>query len=109
MRKLPKSFSTQNLNKNKRAGSVASSSLKGTNTNFKFREPFFSPLNKISKETEDNCHKYLKKWSEQRTLSPPKRRSFHSSCIYKNETNESINSFTFLPRVHFEVPAERAL
>ena len=93
MRKLPKSFSTQNINRNKRAGSVASSSLKGTNTNFKFREPFFSPLNKISKETEDNCHKYLKKWSEQRTLSPPKRRSFHSSCIYKNETNEYLYIF----------------
>lgn len=83
-RKLPKSLSTQNLTKKKkRAGSVPSS-LKGTQTNFKFREPFFSPLHKLSKENEEKSQEYLKKWKEKRTLSPPKRRSFHTSCIYNN-------------------------
>ena len=80
---MPKSFSTQNL-KNKRAGSVASSSLKNTKTNFKFRKPFFSPLNQIPKEVEEKSYEFLKKWIEQRTLTPPKRRSFHTSCIYND-------------------------
>ena len=83
MKKLPKSFSTQNM-KNKRAGSVASSSLKNTKTNFKFRKPFFSPLNQIPKEIEEKSQEFLKKWIEQRTLSPPKRRIFHTSCIYND-------------------------
>jgi hypothetical protein len=85
-RKLPKSLSTQNMsmNKKKRAGSVAPISLKGTQTNFRFREPYFAPLHNISQEIENNSLKYLKSWKEKRTLSPPKRRSFHTSCIYKN-------------------------
>ena len=85
-RRLPKSLSTQNMSmtKKKRAGSVAPTSLKGTQTNFKFREPYFAPLHNISQEIENNSLKYLKSWKEKRTLSPPKRRSFHTSCIYKN-------------------------
>ena len=83
MKKLPKSFSTQNI-KNMRKSAIMSSSLKGQNSTFKFREPYFAPLNKLSKEMEENCQQYLKKWSEKRTLSPPKRRSFHTSCIYNN-------------------------
>ena len=60
------------------------SSLKNTKTNFKFRKPFFSPLNQIPKEIEEKSQEFLKKWIEQRTLSPPKRRSFHTSCIYND-------------------------
>ena len=85
MRKLPKSYSTQNI-KSKRAISVASSSFKGTKSNFKFKftEPYFSSLHKLPKEVEENCQNFLKQWSERRALSPPKRRSFHTSCIYNN-------------------------
>ena len=83
MSKLTKSLSVQNIKSNK-AGSVASSSLKGTKTNFKFREPYFAPLHSLPKEIEENSQNILKKWKEKRTLSPPKRRSFHTSCIYGN-------------------------
>ena len=85
MKKLGKSFSTQNI-KSKRAISVASSSFKGTKSTFKFKinEPYFSSLHKLPREMEENCQIFLKKWSEKRALSPPKRRSFHTSCIYNN-------------------------
>lgn len=77
-RRLPKSLSTQNMSmtKKKRAGSVAPTSLKGTQTNFKFREPYFAPLHNISQEIENNSLKYLKSWKEKRTLSPPKEEVF---------------------------------
>ena len=75
MRKLVKSMSTQNLKGKK--GSITSSALKNT-TKLKFNEPFFAPLN------TENSKPILKKWSEIRALSPPKRRSFHTSCVYNN-------------------------
>ena len=57
-RKLPKSLSTQNLTKKKkRAGSVPSS-LKGTQTNFKFREPFFLHYINYQKKMRKN-HKNI--------------------------------------------------
>ena len=84
MRTLPKSSSTQNI-KGKKGGLGASiSSLKNTQSNFKFRQPYFSPLHKLSEEQEKSSEKFLEKWSEIRTLSPPKRRSFQTSCIYDN-------------------------
>ena len=81
MKKLPKSLSQQNI-KQRKVGSVMNNSLKITKTNFKFREPLFSPLNKLPNDIKEKCDKNLSKWCERRALSPPKRRSFHTSCIY---------------------------
>ena len=87
-KKFPKSLSTSNFSKSKLSGNIGSnslkSSLKGSKSTFKFREPYFCPLHKISAEELENSTPYLKNWSERRVLSPPKRRSFHSSCVYKD-------------------------
>ena len=80
---MQKSYSTQSIYKSKASGSVANSSLKVTQTNIKFHEPYFSPLHKVS-DDENTYESVTKFWSEKRALRPPKRRSFHTSCIYSN-------------------------
>ena len=94
MSKLTKSLSVQNIKSNK-AGSVASSSLKGTKTNFKFREPYYAPLHSWPQNNEEDCKNNLKKWREKRTLCPPKRRSFHTSCIYE-ETEDEPGDYLYI-------------
>ena len=82
-RKLQKSYSTQSIYKSKVSGSVGgvSTSLKATQTKFKFYEPYFSSLH--PSPNEDNQYlSQTKNWHENRTSNPPKRRSFHTSCIY---------------------------
>ena len=85
-RKIQKSNSTQSLYKTKGSGTLrgsSSSSLKITQTKYKFREPFYSALH----GAQDEENPYLsetKKWSERRALNPPKRRAFHTSCIYND-------------------------
>ena len=81
---MQKSFSTQSIFKSKISGSIANSStIKGSESKFKFHEPHYSPLHKISNE-EKQYESQARLWSEKRALRPPKRRSFHSSCIYNN-------------------------
>ena len=83
-RKFQKSSSTHTLFKSKISGSVgAPSSLKATQTKFKFHEPFFSSLHGQINE-ENQYLSETQKWKEKKALNPPKRRSFHSSCIYDN-------------------------
>ena len=82
-RKMQKSSSSISLFKSKGPSSVGGSSLKATQTKFKMHLPFFASLHQ---EHPDN-EKYLseaKNWHEKRALNPPKRRSFHTSCIYDN-------------------------
>ena len=81
---MQKSFSTQSIFKSKISGSIANSStIKGSESKFKFHEPHYSPLHKVSNE-EKQYESQARLWSEKRALRPPKRRSFHSSCIYNN-------------------------
>ena len=85
-RKLQKSQSTHSVLKSKGSGSVGqiSTSVKPTQSaKFKFHEPFFSSLHGDSNE-ENPYLSETKKWSEKRVLNPPRRRSFHTSCIYDN-------------------------
>ena len=83
-RKFQKSSSTHTLFKSKISGSVgAPSSLKATQTKFKFHEPFFSSLHGEINE-ENQYLSETQKWKEKKALNPPKRRSFHTSCIYDN-------------------------
>lgn len=83
-RKFQKSSSTHTLFKSKISGSVgAPSSLKATQTKFKFHEPFFSSLHGQINE-ENQYLSETQKWKEKKALNPPKRRSFHTSCIYDN-------------------------
>ena len=81
MKKMPKSFSTQNMSKNIRAGSLSSSSLKGTKTNFKFRKPFFFPLNPIPKEIEENL-KNIKKNGKNKELYPLQKEEVFILHVY---------------------------
>ena len=85
-RRIQKSQSTQSIFKSKGSGSVGgiSTTLKNTqSTKFKFHEPFYSSLHGDPNE-ENPYSSETKKWKEERVLNPPKRRSFHTSCIYDN-------------------------
>ena len=82
---MQKSYSTQSIYKSKASGSVGgvTTSLKATQTKFKFYEPFFSSLHGSPNE-ENPYLSETKNWSEKRVLNPPKRRSFQTSCIYND-------------------------
>ena len=85
-KRIRKSQSTQSVLKSKRTGSVGgqSTTLKNTQTiKFKFHEPFYSSLHGDPKK-ENPYSSQTKNWKEKRVLNPPKRRSFHTSCIYDN-------------------------
>ena len=84
-RKIQKSYSTQSIFKSKHSGSAGgqTTSLKVTQTKFKFYEPYYTSLHGSPNE-ENPYLSETKHWSEKRVLNPPKRRSFHTSCIYNN-------------------------
>ena len=83
-RKMQKSNSTHTLYRSKASSMVGSSSLKATQTKFKVHFPFFSPLHSVDSNLENKFLSEAKNWHERRAINPPKRRSFHTSCIYDN-------------------------
>ena len=81
---MQKSNSTHTLYRSKASSMVGSSSLKATQTKFKVHLPFFSPLHSVDSNLENKFLSEAKNWHERRAINPPKRRSFHTSCIYDN-------------------------
>ena len=83
-RHIQKLNSTGNLFKSKSSNSNmgVSGSFKNNNqAKVKFHEPYFSSLHNNTKEESQQLSE-AKNWSEKRVINPPKRRSFHTSCVY---------------------------
>ena len=85
-RRMQKLNSTGSIFKNKSSGTnvAASASFKNSSqAKLKFHEPYFSSLHNDNKD-ENQYLSEAKNWSEKRVMNPPKRRSFHTSCVYDN-------------------------
>ena len=85
-RRMQKLNSTGSIFKTKSSGTnvAASASFKNSSqAKLKFHEPYFSSLHNDNKD-ENQYLSEAKNWSEKRVMNPPKRRSFHTSCVYDN-------------------------